>query len=315
MCNKYTTIDYGKEGITDKEILIRYLEGTPTRKIATQIVKDQSTVIRIIHKAMRRVPNTNDVTKLYCNKFSRILIVDAKYVKIKGYPKKIAFIWAIDYGTHDIVYQRITSTENSYAYYTMFEFLRKCNYQLKYLVCDELECIRETVKLVFPKCHVQICIKHYKANIFKALNRFDESDMHFFKKTGELFKSHNMKEFGYIGRSLFNEFGLIKKYRTILLGINLKASILTTYLEYYDCPSTSNLIELYNSHLEARLKSIKGFSSFEYAEIWLNAYVMNRRLRKFTDCSKKFKRLNGRYSLQETLKEDAPTIYFLRSVR
>jgi len=35
MCNKYTTIDYGKEGITDKEILIRYLEGTPTRKIAT----------------------------------------------------------------------------------------------------------------------------------------------------------------------------------------------------------------------------------------------------------------------------------------
>jgi len=34
---------------------------------------------------MRRVPNTNDVTMLYCKKFSRILIVDAKYLKIKGF--------------------------------------------------------------------------------------------------------------------------------------------------------------------------------------------------------------------------------------
>jgi transposase-like protein len=264
---------------------------------------------------MRRVPNSNDITKLLCDKFSRILIVDAKYVKIKGYPKKTAFIWAIDYGTHDIVYQRLTHSENTLAYLTMFQFLKGCGYDLKYLVCDELECIRDAGTIVYPKCHVQICIKHYKANIFKALDRFNSRDMDFFRQAGELFKSHNEKEFSYRGVRLFKEFGDRKKYRNILMGIDLKASILTTYLRFMDCPSTSNLIELYNSHLEARLKSIKGFSSPEYAELWLNAYVMNRRLRKFTDCGKKFKRLNGKYSLQETLKDDAPVVYLLRTVR
>jgi hypothetical protein len=57
-----------------------------------------------------------------------------------------------------------------------------------------------------------------------------------------------------------------------------------------------------NSHLEARVKPLKGFESFKYAELWLNAYFLRRRTKKWADCSKKFRRLNGKTSLEITKK-------------
>lgn len=66
-------------------------------------------------------------------------------------------------------------------------------------------------------------------------------------------------------------------------------------------PRTNNLIESYNSHLESRLKTLKGFKSFIHADNWLNAYFIHRRSKTFTDCEGKFKRLNGFCSLQKTM--------------
>jgi hypothetical protein len=67
-------------------------------------------------------------------------------------------------------------------------------------------------------------------------------------------------------------------------------------------PTTTNLIESFNSHLEGRLKTIKGFESFKHADAWLNAYFIRRRTKKFTDCEGKFSKLNGKCSLQLSLK-------------
>ena len=72
-----------------------------------------------------------------------------------------------------------------------------------------------------------------------------------------------------------------------------------------NCPNDTNLIELFNSHLNARLKSIKGFKSFESANRWLNAYLIRRRTRPFTSCEGKFAKLNHKCSLEMTIKKQA----------
>lgn len=82
---------------------------------------------------------------------------------------------------------------------------------------------------------------------------------------------------------------------------------------YYtkNTPTTTNLIESMNSHLEARLRPLKGFESFKHANLWLNGYFLRRRTRKWTDCSEKFRRLNGKTSLEITKKPgiDVPSFF------
>ena len=78
-----------------------------------------------------------------------------------------------------------------------------------------------------------------------------------------------------------------------------------TYLTIQDCPNNTNLIELYNSHLNGRLKTIKGFQSLVSARRWLNAWLIRRRTKKLTDCEEKFKHLNKHCSLEFTIKKEA----------
>jgi len=77
------------------------------------------------------------------------------------------------------------------------------------------------------------------------------------------------------------------------------------FLEH--CPATTNIIESYNSHIQSRLKSIKGFKSFHSAERWLNAWMLRRRTKTLTDCDKPFKHLNGKMSIEQSIKKDAAT--------
>jgi hypothetical protein len=73
---------------------------------------------------------------------------------------------------------------------------------------------------------------------------------------------------------------------------------------YPGAPVTTNLIECFNSHLEARIKALHHFNSFEHAKLWLNRYTLRRRFTKFTDCKGKFKHLNGEISLNMSRKPD-----------
>lgn len=64
-------------------------------------------------------------------------------------------------------------------------------------------------------------------------------------------------------------------------------------------PHTTNLIEGYHStHLEIRLSGVRGFELEETAEAYINALVLFRRFKKFTDCKGRFKHLNGFSPLQ-----------------
>ncbi len=88
----------------------------------------------------------------------------------------------------------------------------------------------------------------------------------------------------------------------VLSSIHMQQRVDMLCAHWYnkEIPQTNNLIEGLNSHLEARLKTIQGFETFDHADNWLNSYFLRRRLRPFTDCNKKFKELNGKISLQQT---------------
>ena len=80
---------------------------------------------------------------------------------------------------------------------------------------------------------------------------------------------------------------------------------LFNYLKIPGAPNNTNLIELYNSHLNGRLRTIKGFQSTKSASSWLNAYLIRRRTKTLTDCEGKFKYLNQHCSLEFTIKKQA----------
>jgi hypothetical protein len=86
----------------------------------------------------------------------------------------------------------------------------------------------------------------------------------------------------------------------IWLDFKERQSYLFNYLQRPDLriPRTTNLQEGYNSQLEARLGSIRGFELAENGKNYLNAWIIKRRFTKFTDCKEPFKHLNGKTPLE-----------------
>jgi len=265
--------------------------------------------------SLKCVPNSNHVTELVCKYFgSGVLLVDGKYLHVKGFEKKIPLIWSIDEYSHDPLIHLLTPSENFEAYHALFTRLRKCRYPLQVLVCDEHPAIIQAVKSVYRNVKIQLCLNHYKENIRRHLSvRTTDIHKQFMQDIEELFNSKTKSRFSYKAKRMILRYGENERYRLILLDINYKTEYLTTHYDY-KCPTTTNLIEAFNSHLEARVRSLRGFESFFSAEIWLNAYVMNRRLTRFTDCTKRYGYLNGIAPIQITAKEDGPKISLLKKV-
>jgi transposase-like protein len=242
--------------------------------------------------------------------FCRILIIDGKYVAVKGYEAKIPFIYGIDYLTHDIPHGDLFTVEDEAAFSQFLTKLKDIGYVPRVVIADDRQGLKQALNKVFPYCKLQLCHVHFVENIRQLLNiRTDERYHHFFnslvahvfkvKKEDKIIKglTHVFYKRTYGNRNLQN----------IVTSIKHRQTELFNYLQIKNCPNNTNLIELYNSHLQARLKSIKGFQSFESAQRWLNGYLIRRRTKPLTDCKTKFKKLNGFASLQFTISN--PTLW------
>ncbi len=258
------------------------------------------------------MPNNSEVTKQYCDseKFCGILIVDGKFIKVKGYKQKIPFIYGIDYLTHDIPVGMVARSESEEAFEIFFKQLRECHYPLKIVVCDDRSSLEKPLKRYYPEALIQRCLNHYVENIRESLHiRSDATNQHFFNSIQkhifeEYIDEENLKkQLQYI----FKKHTQGNLHRTaILQNIYKRKTELFNYTKVENCPKNTNLIELYNSHFNARFRALKGFKSFNSAERWCNALLLRRRTKLLTDCKAKFKHLNGIASLQLTLKKQAP---------
>lgn len=287
---------------------IPHVDGIPLRKLGDERgLSPAQTYARVIAE-LDALPDNTEITKTCCTYTSGILIVDGKFVKVRGHAQKIPFIYGMDYLSHDILVAQLSKAESADAFDLFFEKIKSCNYPLQIVVADDRSSIDSALKKHFPKALIQRCQGHYLENIRQVLHtRTDETHRHFFnslkKHVFDGYENNNTLEKA-LRHLRANRVEGNPMREAIVLNIEERREELFAYKKIFECPPNTNLIELYNSHLNGRLETIKGFKSFPAAERWLNGYILRRRTKNFTDCGPKFKHLNGTCSIQNVLKEN-----------
>lgn len=203
----------------------------------------------------------------------------------------------------------MVAAEDEAAFLEFFRLLKSINYPLKIVVADDRSSLPLALKQLYPDVPLQLCQNHYLENIRILLHvRTDPNHRHFFNSL----KKHVFDEYendsqlnDALHHVLNERCENILLRQTIVMEIHRRRKILFVYKNIPNCPNNTNLIELFNSHFNARLKSIKGFKTKEHAELWLNGLLIRRRTKPFTDCGPKFKHLNGKCSLQMSIKKQA----------
>ena len=256
---------------------------------------------------MKQLPQCAELTKQYCEYKTGILIIDGKYIKVRGFKEKIPFLYGIDYETHDVLFGILVPAENEAAFLQFFRILKALGYPLQIVVADDRSALPLALKQVYPGVPLQLCQNHYVENIRQLLHiRTDPTHQHFFNSL----KLHVFEEYRDDERldaalyHVLTEHGknlLIRQ--SIVMAIHHRRKELFAYPQINNCPNNTNLIELFNSHFNGRLKTLKGFKTKEHAVLWLNGMLLRRRMKPFTDCGPKFKHLNGKSSFEITLKQ------------
>ncbi len=286
------------------------MDGVPFRKLADQYSMSPTAVYRTVVEELNQLPTNSWISAEYCQRWSQRLVVDGKYIKVKGYDKKIPFIYGIDYLTHDIPVGLLAPSENEHAFMKFFNLLKQVKYNAEFVTADDVPALKPALKRVFPNSRLQLCHTHYLESIRQLLDvRKDWRYRGFFNELRQAFREPNRYKRDAMLRGVHRKYTYNDmKAELVIVDVMSRYDTLFAYSSPYPmqhCPNTTNIIESSNSHLEARLKSIKGFQSFQSAERWLNAWMLRRRTKAFTDCGPPFKHLNGKTSISQTLKNAA----------
>jgi len=303
-CKHWFQVNHRQEKISSKSLLVQHLSGISFRNLSDINSCGVATAYRKVKKGLEELPLCIDVTRWYCEKFQGILLVDGKYVKVKRFDRKIPVLFGVDYKTHDIPHFKLIKSEDYLNCKKFFESIKLTDYGLQAVVCDDNQNIYNAAKYVFPKVVIQLCHVHFLRNA-QALLDLKENQVHqlFFQVLKKLLIEKRSKvDFEKKASNLMKNFSKDEVCVGILIELARKQPLLQGYLHHKGTPTTTNLIESINSHLEARVRPLKGFQSFKHAELWLNGYFLRRRTKKWTDCTGKFRRLNGKTSLEITKK-------------
>lgn len=290
-----------------------HLDGISFRSLMDESGKSLGGTFGKIIKYLEDLPHCADVTRKYSLKWSGILVVDGKFVKVRGYEKKIPVIYGIDFVVHDIPTYRLCPSENYLACLEFFRSLRLLNYPLRALVCDDNENIRLACLAVYPNTVIQICQCHYLENIRRILGvRSDFTYVSFVRRLEGLFHpKRNEDDFNRTAKDILNEYKDDGRCVSVMIDIHRRKGFLLGYLRCKQCPKTTNIIECFNSHINGRLLSQRGFKTFRNADSFVNGWFLRRRTKKFTSCKGKFRHLNGKKPLEISGKPDVviPTLF------
>lgn len=296
-----------------KAILNDHLDGISFRKLAVKYGISKSHASDLCYEQLSKLPNNNQFTFNYCNRFSQIFLCDGKYFTVKGLNSNYALLWGIDYFRHDIPVFILAPSESYQAWAKYFSYFRIINHYPKLLVCDDNTNLKLAVRNKFPSVKIQTCFNHFKENIRRDLRVRSDITYKPFMTRIESVLSGKLND-----QALDTKlFALYRDYRRdpvcvqILTNIEKYKGELLAYRGIPQAPLTTNLMECFNSHLESRLFSLRYFNSIQHAKLWLNGYILKRRLTKFTSCGGKFHYLNGRTGLEMTKKAEVvvPTLF------
>lgn len=296
-----------------------HIDGIPFRKLANENKISPASAYLNVLAEMDRLPENTWLSARYCDRWSGRLVVDGKHIAVKGYDKKVPFIYGVDFLTHDIPVGILVPSENEVAFTKFFGLLKQIQYHLQIVIGDDTTALKPALQQVFPTVPIQLCHNHYLENIRQLLLiRTEEKYCPFFNELRQIF-SHEVHHYHRLAwlRRLFFLYGKREAViQSILVDIARRYDELFAFDAHFmkRCPRTTNLIESYNSHLQARLKSIKGFQNFHSAQRWLNAWMIRRRTKPFTDCQDPFKHLNGLMPIQKSIKKDAQVASILKLI-
>lgn len=264
------------------------------------------TAWRTCEEELQKLPNNNQFTFNTCSQFSTTFVFDGKYFNIAGQESDWVLLWGVDYFRHDIPIIWVAPSESYQAWSKFFFYFRIINHYPQLLVCDDNTNLKMAARQHFPAIRIQTCFNHFKENIRRDLKVRSEDTYKAFV--------HGIE--GVFDGKLSDE-AMNKKLRvlygvwqhdavavSVLANIERYKAELTGYRGIPHAPVTTNMIEGLNSHLEARLQALRSFQSVSYAKLWLNGYVLKRRLTAFTDCRGKFRSLNGKSGVQLTKKPE-----------
>jgi hypothetical protein len=293
--------------------MLDHLDGMSFRKLAIKYRISPMTAWRLCQEELQKLPQNNQFTFNNCSQFGSTLIVDGKYFNIAHQTSDWCLLWGIDYFRHDIPVMLVAPSESYQAWSKYFFYFRIITHHPELLVCDDNQNLKLAALKNFPGVKIQTCWNHFKENVRRDLKvRSDKTYATFMHQIETVFKTKRTE--GDMDKklfSLFQDYGHDPVALSILTLIAKYRPELTAYRGWGSSPVTSNMMEGLNSHLEARLVSLRSFQSINHAKLWLNGYVLKRRFTKYTDCKGKFKRINGKRGIDLTKKPgiDLPILF------
>lgn len=291
-----------------------YIDGEPYRPLGNELGLSPSQTYARVVQELDQLPDNTWLSATYCNRWSGILNVDGKHIPTKGYVSP-RWIWSVDFLQHDFPVGILAPSENLEAFLKFFRLLKTIGYPLQVVIADDITPLRIAVKHYYPNAKVQLCHVHYLENIRQLLHiRTKEQYQLFFQQLVEqvfpidsTLQQRNRALF-----QLYQRFGQHNPVvQQVLVDIHRRQTELWQYQSIPWCPRTNNIIESFNSHLKGRLKSIKEFQSFHSAERFMNAYIIRRRTKPFTDCEGYFKKFNGHFPLEGSIRNGSDYPRFL----
>jgi len=285
---------------------------TSLRALAAREELSVSGATKKVKRELVALPRNELITRDYCARFAGVLNLDGVYVKVKGYPKAVPFIYGVDFETHDIPAGMLALAESEGAFERILAALQTIGYPLRLVVADEASALKPALTRVFPGVEIQLCHVHILRNI-KTLLRLSPRD-----RTHEAF-FHVIRRFLILPgeaarldayRSIERQYGRSDLYSEILISLWERWDDLFRFeamrKQGLRVPRTNNLIEGYNGHFKGRVDALKGFESFSSASRFLNGWMLKRRFTPFRDCGKPFEHLNGYMPFERSRNPDLP---------
>lgn len=312
-CKKYFTVN--TVWVNKQEVLSDHLDGLSFRDLSRKYDISPTKAWRICKDELKKLPDNNQFTFKYCNRFSKIFLFDGKYFNVTNEDADWVILWGIDYLRHDIPVFTIALAETYQTWARYFSFLRILNLHPTLLVCDDHMGLKLAARSAFPLARIQTCYNHFKESIRRDLAvRSNDEYKSFMRRIESVLDSSNK-----LSDETFNHwmFCLYRDYKhdpvtlSVLTNIEKHKPELLAYRNIPQAPLTTNLIEGMNSHIEKRLIKIRSFQTIEYARLWFNGYILKRRFTKFTDCGPRFRYLNGKRGVDLTKKDrlDLPVLF------
>jgi len=299
--------------IDTKRILSDHLDGFSFRTLARKYDMSPMKAWRICESELKKLPQNNEFTFKYCSRFSQILVCDGKYFNVASEKYDYVLLWGFDYLRHDIPVITIAPSESYASWSRFFSYFRILNNYPRLLVCDDNVNEKLAAREKFPEVKIQTCYNHFKENIRRDLKvRSDDTYKEFMKRIEDVLTGkrtdhdRNKRLF-----SLYKEYHHDPVCLSVLTNIAKYEPELLAYRGIPQAPVTSNIIEGMNSHIEARLHSLRSFQTVQHAKLWFNGFILKRRFTTYTDCKGKFKHINGKSGVQMTKNSEIvlPTLF------